>query len=144
MKKNDKPITVVQIFDLPKEKVWKSITELSEMIKWYFENIPEFEARVGFKTQFNIVNNGRNFQHNWLVTEVKENEKIVYNWQYMGYQGSMDVIFQLFDFEDSTKLEVRVNILEDFPENIPEFSRESCKIGWKYFINESLNNYLSG
>lgn len=142
MKKTDEPIIVEQIFNASKEKVWRSITDLNEMVNWYFDNIPDFKPVIGFKTQFNIINEGRDFLHLWKVIEAVENEKIVYNWQYEGYEGSADVHFLLLDIGDTVKLEVKVIVLEDFNENIPEFTRDSCHNGWKYFINESLYKYL--
>ena len=33
-------------------------------------------------------------------------------------------------------------IIEDFPEDIPEFSRESCNKGWEYFIQNRLKVFL--
>ena len=142
MKKTDEPIIVEQIFNASKEKVWRSITDLNEMVNWYFDKIPDFKPVVGFKTQFNIINEGRDFLHLWEVIEAVENEKIVYNWQYEGYEGSADVHFLLFEIGDTVKLEVKVIVLDDFNENIPEFTRDSCHSGWKYFINESLYKYL--
>ena len=52
-----------------------------------FENIPEFETHVGFKTQFLIENEGRKFTHLWEVMEVIPNQKIAYNWTYDEYEG---------------------------------------------------------
>lgn len=114
------------------------------MKNWYFHNIPDFKPEVGFKTQFNVRSGERNFLHKWNVVEVVENEKIVYNWQYEEYDGSGDVSFELFEVNGFVRLEVKVVVLEDFPDNIPEFKRESCMGGWNYFIKESLNNYLKG
>jgi uncharacterized protein YndB with AHSA1/START domain len=143
MKKTEEPIIVEQVFEICKERIWRSITELEEMLKWYFDNIPDFEPVVGFRTEFNVISGERNFLHKWSVTEVVPNEKIVYNWQYEGYEGSADVCFQIFDLGSKAKLELKVIVLEDFAEGIPEFSRESCTNGWNYFINERLKEYLA-
>jgi len=53
------------------------------------------------------------------------------------------VVFELFEQDTLTKLRLTEKIKESFPEDIPEFSRASGVEGWKYFINESLKNYLS-
>jgi len=34
-------------------------------------------------------------------------------------------------------------VLEDFPQDIPEFKRESGLAGWTYLILESLQKYLA-
>ena len=61
MKKNENPIIVEEIFRNPVEVVWNSITKVDLMRQWYFENIPAFKAEVGFKTQFNVISEGRSF-----------------------------------------------------------------------------------
>ncbi|HSH52323.1 MAG TPA: SRPBCC domain-containing protein [Bacteroidales bacterium] len=142
MKKTDPPVIVKQIFHSPIETVWKSITELEKMHQWYFENIPSFKPEVGFKTQFNIQSGERNFLHKWEVLEVIPNKLIKYNWKYEAYPGDSNVKFELFDENNNTKLVLTVNILEDFPQDIPEFKRESCIGGWEYLIKDRLKNYL--
>lgn len=142
MKKIDSPIVVNKIFHSPMEIVWEAITELEKMHQWYFENIPSFKPEVGFKTQFNIQSGERNFLHIWEVLEVIPNKLIKYNWKYEAYPGDSNVMFELFDENDYTKLILTVDILEDFPEDIPEFNRESCIGGWEYFIKDRLKNYL--
>ena len=142
MKKTDEPIIIEQNFEANQETIWKSITELDEMIQWYFDNIPDFKPVVGFRTEFNVISGERNFLHKWHVTEVIPKEKIVYNWQYEDYEGSGDVSFKLVEHKDFVRLEVKVIVLEDFPDDIPEFKRESCIGGWEYFIKERLKEYL--
>jgi hypothetical protein len=36
-----------------------------------------------------------------------------------------------------------MEVVEDFPDDIPEFDRESCQSGWNYLISESLSSYLT-
>lgn len=142
MKKTDPPIIVKQNFHSPLEIVWKSITELEKMHQWYFENIPSFKPEVGFKTQFNIKSGERNFLHKWEVLEVIPNKLIKYNWKYENYPGDSNVTFELLEENNKTKLKLTVEVLEDFPQNIPEFKRESCIGGWEYFIKDRLKKYL--
>jgi len=70
MKKTDEPIIVEQTFQTSIENVWKSITKIDQMHQWYFENIPTFEAKIGFETQFNVQSQDRDFLHLWKITEV--------------------------------------------------------------------------
>ncbi|KUG25542.1 hypothetical protein ASZ90_004635 [hydrocarbon metagenome] len=142
MKKNNEPIIVEQIFENNIQRIWNSITDIKEMHNWYFENIPSFLPEVGFKTQFNIQSEERNFLHIWQVIEVIPARLIKYNWKYEGYNGDSNVTFELFDQNDKTKLRLTVEILEDFSEDIPEFRRESCINGWNYFIQNRLKEYL--
>jgi len=142
MKKSDKPIIVEHTFNVSLETLWNAITQLKEMQKWYFENIPAFEPKVGFKTQFNIQNEGRNFLHLWEVTEAVPLKIIKYNWNYMGYSGDSFVAFELFKEGDLIHLKLTHTITKSFPDDVPEFKRESCVAGWTFFINERLKDYL--
>jgi uncharacterized protein YndB with AHSA1/START domain len=142
MKKEEKPIIVEETFNVPANRVWKAITEHSQMVQWYFDNIPAFAPVVGFETQFNVENEGRNFPHLWKVTEAVPNEKITYTWRFEGYPGDSYVTFHLSEADNQTKLKLTVTVLEDFPDEVPEFRRESCVGGWEYFINNRLKEYL--
>ncbi len=75
MKKNDAPIILEQTFNASIETVWNSITEIDQMRKWYFNNIPSFKPEVGFTTQFNIHNDSRDFLHLWKIIEVVSAKK---------------------------------------------------------------------
>lgn len=139
---NEGPIIVEETFNVSIESVWKAITEIDLMRQWYFENIPSFEAEVGFETQFNVENEGRIFPHMWKVTEAIPNKKIVYTWKFENYPGDSIVEWELSEQDNSTKLKLKVIVLEDFPDDIPEFKRESCIGGWEYFINNRLKEFL--
>ena len=142
MKKNEEPIVVEQSFNASIDAVWNAITEIDQMRQWYFENIPSFKPEVGFETQFNVQSQDRNFLHMWKVTEVSSLKTITYNWKYENYPGDSFVTFELFQQNNLTKLRLTIQIMEDFPENIPEFKRESCVEGWIYFIRKRLKEYL--
>ncbi len=137
-----KPIIVEQSFSATKEAVWKAITDHDLMVQWYFENIPAFEAVIGFKTQFNVESNGKDFFHLWEVTEVVPTEKIAYTWQYANYPGDSVVEFEIIDEEHQTTIRLSASGIESFPQDIPEFKRESCLEGWNYFIKQRLKEFL--
>ena len=96
MKKGDPPIIVEQSFAVSAEAVWRAITDVDQMRQWYFENIPDFRAEVGFETRFEIRNEGRVFLHQWKVTEVVSLRKIEYDWTYAGYSGEFLSTFERF------------------------------------------------
>ena len=142
MKKDDEPIIVEQTYKVSMDAVWRAITEIDQMRQWYFDNIPSFEPEVGFETQFNIQSQGRDFLHLWKVTEVVPLKRIKYNWKYEGYPGDSFVVFELFEQNNGTKLRVSTEVLEDFPDDIPEFKRESGVAGWTFFIKKSLKEFF--
>lgn len=144
MKTTDPPIVVEQDFDTPIEKVWKAITQLEQMKKWFFNNIPQFKAQEGFKTQFNVNTPNHNFLHLWEITKVIPQQKLVYKWKYKGFKGNSFVTFTLTTISTSkTKLVVSTSIIEDFDDSaIDEFKYESAVAGWNYFIKQQLVSFL--
>lgn len=142
MKTTEPPIVVEQAFDASKEKVWKAITEVDQMTKWFFDNIPDFKAEKGFQTGFLVENEGRKFPHRWTIVEVKAGEKIVYDWSYENYPGRGLVTFELKESKGKAVLTLTNEVLEDFPEDVPEFTRENCKGGWDFFIRQNLKEYM--
>jgi uncharacterized protein YndB with AHSA1/START domain len=139
---NEEPIIVEQDFTTSIGKVWNAITSFEEMTQWFFENIPSFNSEVGFETQFAVHVEDRTFTHLWKITEVIPEQKIVYNWKYAEYPGDSFVTFELFEDKSHVKLKLSVRIVEDFPDDIPEFKRESGLEGWTYFIRKRLKEYF--
>jgi uncharacterized protein YndB with AHSA1/START domain len=142
MKRTDPPIIVEVIVSANKVDIWNAITYRDTMIQWYFDNIPEFEPIVGFTTQFPVVSGDRTFTHIWKVTEVNPGSGITYEWTYREYPGKAAVTFNILDSGGSFTMRLTNTILEDFPQDIPEFRRESCKGGWEYFIQGRLKSFL--
>jgi len=138
----DPPVVVEHTFKTTMQKVWSAITDLDEMRQWYFDQLEDFRPEVGFKTQFVVQVEGRIFTHLWEVTQVKPLQKITYNWKFLEYPGSGDVTFELLPEQDYVMVRLVNNVIEDFPDNIPEFKRESCVQGWEYFIGQTLKEYL--
>lgn len=143
MKKNEKPIIVEETFEKDLQSVWNAITDVDQMRKWFFENIPDFKPVVGFETEFNVNAGERNFLHLWKITKVVPLKLVEYNWRYGGYSGDSYVTFLIERENDLTRLKLTHIVAEDFPDEIPEFTRDSCIGGWKYFINQRLKQYLS-
>lgn len=139
---NSEPIIVEETFNTDVETVWKAITDINRMKKWYFNMIPSFKPEVGFETKFNVESGDRNFIHLWKVTEVIPLKKISYNWKYENIPGDSFVLFELFDQKGQSKLRLTHQVTESFPDGIPEFNRESGVEGWNYFIKKSLKEFL--
>ncbi len=144
MRKTDQPIIVEQSFNATKEQLWGALTDLKQMHKWYFPNIPAFKPIVGFETSFPISHEGRNFTHLWKVTEVIPNKKISYNWKHQEWPGDGYVTFEILAKDNHRIVRLFNKVTEDFPQDIPEFTRESGVGGWNYLIKESLKKYMDG
>ncbi|WP_437370254.1 SRPBCC family protein [Maribacter litoralis] len=141
--KNNEPIIVTQLFNASMEQVWEALTDVDQMRQWYFDAIPDFKPEASFQTRFLITNEGRNFTHNWLITEVEFPTKISYQWTFDEYPGESISTFELSKKEHQTLLTVTSKIIKDFPTDIPEFKRESGVAGWEYLIKESLVKFLA-
>lgn len=143
MKTTDTPVKVSRQFQQPMTKVWQAITLHEEMLQWFFENIPEFKAEKGFSTAFSVVSENRTFTHLWKVVDVKPEKLISYTWSYEEYPGNSLLTMKLTPSQGGTQLTLTHETTADFPDGIPEFERESCLGGWRYFINERLSAYLT-
>lgn len=137
------PIVIEETFNFNVNIVWDAITKPDEMRQWFFNNIPLFEPKVGFETNFNVQSESRSFHHLWKILEVMPNKKIKYQWCYKNIKGEGFVTFELFKINEQTLLRLTNEGLDSFPQDIPEFSRESCEAGWKYFIQQKLKSYLN-
>lgn len=142
MKVSDPPIVIEEQFNCSPETVWRAITVHSEMVRWFFENIPEFDPKVGFETRFDVRSEDRIFPHVWKLLEVDPSRKITYSWRHGGYDGDSVMSMEIFEQENGTRFRLTHTILEDFPDGIPEFKYESGVAGWTYFIKERLKGYL--
>lgn len=143
MKKNDPPIVVEQEFSISSKQLWTYLTEPKFMKQWFFEQMKDFKAEKGFTTDFVVSHEDRVFPHIWKVVDVKDRELLSVEWTYEGYIGRSEVRFIVEGNEKASKIRVETLIHEDFPQDVPEFKRESCQAGWKYFIQERLTNFVN-
>ncbi len=67
---------------------------------------------------------------------------LAYNWKYEGISRDSFVKFELFEENKMKKLRLTHQVLEDFPDEIPEFNGESFVEGWTFFIKKSLKEFL--
>jgi uncharacterized protein YndB with AHSA1/START domain len=142
MNESSQPIVVEQLFAVPTHVVWDAITNRDQMVQWFFSDIPEFRPEAGFKTEFNVSTGVRDFYHLWTITEAVPGRKIVYDWRYKNLPGVGKVTFDIIEQGQQSLLRITNEGLESFPKDIPEFARESCEGGWKYFIQGNLKAYL--
>lgn len=142
MRKDELPVIIEEKFSTTVDKMWNAISSIEEMTKWYFNNIPAFEPIVGFRTGFCIQSGNRKFIHQWEITKVIPFKLIEYNWKYEDYPGDSFVKFEVFEEEGKIRLILTHRVVEDFPDEIEEFKRESCLAGWEYFIRGNLKNYI--
>ena len=133
-------VIIEQSFDAPSDKVWKALTDNSQMKEWYFD-IDSFRPEAGFKFHFTAGDDKKKYLHVCQITEVIPGKKISYTWRYNDFEGNSLLSFELFDEGNYTRLKLIHSGLETFP-NLPVFSPESFRKGWDYIIGISLKEFL--
>jgi uncharacterized protein YndB with AHSA1/START domain len=143
LKSTEPPVSISQHYGCPASRLWTAITDSEQMRQWYFDNIPDFQPRKGFRTSFTVDSGERQFLHLWEVTAVEPGRKIAYSWVYGGYPGKAEAVFHIEEQQEGSRLNFNFTVQEDFPDTVPEFTRESCLGGWHYFLVENLKLYLA-
>ena len=137
------PIIVEQSFSASIHQVWDALTNPAQMQQWYFPQLEAFEPAVGFETSFLVEVEHRKFPHQWKVTEAAPVNVLAYEWTFEGYEGQGTSRFELHEADGQTYLTLTYTVQESFPDNIPEFKRESGVAGWNYLLTESLKAFLA-
>ncbi|WP_342647476.1 SRPBCC domain-containing protein [Mucilaginibacter sp. CSA2-8R] len=138
----NQPYTIEQVYAAPVSRVWQALTDKDQMKQWYFD-LAEFKPEVGFTFYFTGgPDGGIKYRHICCITEVIENQKLSYTWSYEGYAGESEVIFEIFDEGECTRLKLTHKGLETFPADNPDFDAKNFAAGWGYLIGTSLKNYL--
>jgi len=140
---NDEPIVVEQTYGVAPDVVWRAITDPAIMRQWFFAPMAEFEPEPGFETEFVVQFEGREYLHQWRVTEVVPEARIAYRWRYGGFEGDSAVTWELSEAPGGTNLRLTHVGSESFPAD-PAFGREACVAGWTYFLQDSLKAHLGG
>jgi len=137
---NNEPFVIERVYNAPVEKVWKAITDPSDMKQWYFD-IPGFKAEIGFEFQFEGGADNRTYTHLSKITEVIPKKRLTYSWRYKGYEGNSFVSFELFPEGNKTRVKFTHVGLETFPANELDFAKKNFEAGWNEIIGTSLKDY---
>ena len=134
------PVIVERTFSAPIARVWKALTDVEEMRRWYFD-LKEFKAEVGFEFEFTVEHEGVKYCHLCKITEVIPQKKLAYTWRYKGHEGDSLVAFELFADGEKTRLKLTHEGLETFPKT-PSFARKRFIQGWTQIIGSSLKEFV--
>ena len=138
---NAQPLVVEKIINAPINRVWKAITDHSQMQQWYFK-MPAFEAKKGFEFTFEGGSKGQIFTHLCKITEVIENKKLQHTWSYKGNEGMSVVTWELADVGGKTKVTLTHTGLETFGDS-PDFARKNFEAGWNSIIGTNLPKFIT-
>jgi uncharacterized protein YndB with AHSA1/START domain len=132
-------LVLERTFDAPVIAVWKALTNVDEMCRWYFD-LKEFRPEPGFEFQFVVEHEGHMYNHRCKITEVIPQKKIAYTWRYEGHAGDSLVTFELFAEGARTKLKLTHEGLKTFP-SLPSFARKNFEGGWTH-LSASLKDFV--
>jgi uncharacterized protein YndB with AHSA1/START domain len=118
----------------PADRVWRALTDLAQMKKWYFPELKAFKPEVGFETRVDVEYEGKAYIHFWKVTEVVPERKIAYSWKYQGHPGESVVSFELFPEGETTRLRLTHAGLETFGGG--DYASKSFFSGWTHFSRQ--------
>jgi uncharacterized protein YndB with AHSA1/START domain len=136
------PFTIERTFNAPVPLLWKAITEKEKMKEWYFD-LKEFIPEIGFEFRFSGgPEDGIQYEHVCVITEVVPGERLTYSWRYEGYTGISFVTFELIAEGNMTRLKLTHAGLETFPGNNPDFAKENFAAGWTHIIGTSLKEFV--
>lgn len=135
------PFIIERNYNAPVDRVWKAITDKTQMKEWYFD-LSDFKPEVGFEFKFDGGTDGKVYHHVCEIIEVIPLKKLKYSWSYVGFEGMSFVTFELFNEGEQTKLKLTHEGLETFPKNNPDFAKKSFTAGWTYIIGTSLQKFL--
>src|SRR3954469_17829363 len=136
-------VVIERTFNAPDEKVWRALTDETQMKQWYFPSMPSFKPVVGFETQVDVEHEGVVYEHLWKVTAAEPNKKIAYSWSYVGHPGESLVSFELFPEGKQTRLKLSHTGLANFnPKANPQYASKNFFGGWTHFAGE-LEKFLA-
>lgn len=142
--KDATPFVIERVYNAPIKVVWNAITNKDQMKQWYFD-LKEFKPEVGFEFQFyGQGHKGEQYLHLCKITEVIPYKKLAYSWRYDGYKGISYLTFELSAEGDKTKIKLTHEGIETFPQDSPDFAKESFTAGWTELIGKMLKEFVEG
>lgn len=136
------PIIVEYKVNASTEKVWKALTDKTEMRSWYFD-IPDFELESGKVFNFYEPGNEKKYHHQAEILEIIPNEKLKHSWTYPEFsKEKTTVTWELQQQGDETLIKLTHDDIDNFSDLGENFSHNAFTEGWNGIIGQSLKPYL--
>lgn len=136
------PIIVEQKINAPVYKVWRALTDKTEMQIWYFD-IFDFELQTGKIFNFYEPGEEKKYHHQGEILEIVPNEKLKYSWAYPEFSDKKTTVtWELKPDENGTLVKLIHEDIDHFNDLGDHFSQESFTEGWNGILRESLKPYL--
>lgn len=129
------------IYDAPVEKVWRALTDKSQLQQWYFD-IPEFNTAPGSSFDF-YEGPERKYHHQCTVTALLALQKFQHTWTHpQQSKGSSLLTWELFPRGVQTRVRLTHSGLEQLADGGPAFAKANYEQGWNEIMNKLLRSFL--
>jgi uncharacterized protein YndB with AHSA1/START domain len=136
------PIVIEKLLNASIQKVWQAITDKDHMKKWYFD-LDAFVAEPGYEFSFaGQGHKGEKYIHRCKILEVIPYRKLRHTWTYENFEGESIVTFDLSEEGHQVRIKLTHSGLHTFPQDNPDFARDSFNGGWTELITVLLPKYL--
>lgn len=136
------PIVVEETINAPIGKVWKALTEKSQLKLWYFD-IPDFEVKVGATFNFYEPGEEKKYHHQGVIQEILPIQKLEHTWTHPSHSKGVSILtWELEPVGDATRVTLTHRGIENFADAGKAFERESYEAGWKEIVGILLKDYL--
>lgn len=136
------PIIITQEFNAPIDKVWKALTDRTEMKTWYFD-IPDFVLSEGAVFKFYEPGETKQFLHLCKIIKIIPGELFQHTWTYPDLsKGVSTVTWKLMSLGDRTELILTHEGLENFSDGGAAFARDNYVAGWNEIVCILLHKHF--
>lgn len=136
------PIIIEQKVNAPAEKVWKALTDRSEMKIWYFD-IPDFVPETGAVFNFYEPGDEKKYHHQAEILEIIPEKKLKHTWFYPEFsEQKTTVTWELQPEGEATLIRLIHDNIDNFGDLGENFSQKAFTEGWTQIIEQSLKRYL--
>lgn len=136
------PIIVEYKVNAPIERVWKALTDKTEMRSWYFD-IPDFELETGKVFNFYEPGDEKKYHHQAEVVEIIPEQKLKHTWTYPEFSNEKTMVtWELQPQGNETLVKLTHDGIDNFSDLGENFSQNAFTEGWNGIIGQSLKPCL--
>ena len=138
------PFKIERIYKASIQKVWAALTEKDQLKKWYFDFSEGFKLEVGHEFDWYAgPPDGKQWHHRGKILEVIPGKKLKHSWEYPGYTGKANVIWELSEVDTkTTKLNFTFEIVVPFEQTEEALKRKNFVEGWNHIVNVGLTEFV--
>ncbi len=139
-----KPVIVSELFDVPANRVWDSLSRKEELNSWYFQ-LQGYRLEEGQEFTFYESESTKKYFHRCRFLKIVPNKLIEYSWAHPDHStGQSTVSWKLDPVGSGTRVTLVHSGVENFSDAGKEFSWKNYHSGWNTIVKTNLRNHLYG